>query len=80
MRCDWSIILLLSCDWSLPWISHEEEDEISTLGVHEPTGQIVDHGDVASLPGPDHDHHQQEEQDLSLPHVQLTRLLIQENI
>ena len=48
-----------SIDKTQPGVGHEEEDEVSTLGVHEAAGEIVDHGDVASLPGPDHDHYDQ---------------------
>ena len=58
-----------------PGIGHEEEDEVGALGVHEAAGQVVHYRDIPRLPGPDHDHDDQEEQDLRLLHVQFTSLL-----
>ena len=58
-----------------PRVRHEEEDQVGALGVHEAARQIVDHGDVSSLPGPDHNHNNQEEQHLGLSHVQLAYFL-----
>ena len=56
-------------------VGHEEKDGVGDLGVHEAVGEIVDHGDVASLAGSDHDNDDQEEEYFCLSHVQLTGLL-----
>ena len=56
-------------------VGHEEKDGVGDLGVHEAVGEIVDHGDIASLAGSDHDNDDQEEEYFCLFHVQLTGLL-----
>ena len=66
-------------DETQSWVRHKEQNEVGTFGVHEATCQVVDHGDVARLPGPDHDNHNQEKQNLGLSHVKLTCLLTQSN-
>ena len=63
-----------SIDEAKSGVSQEEEDEIGAFGIHKASREVGHEASVASLPAPDHDDNRQEEEDLRLPHVQLTLL------